>query len=352
MNALIESPKTHNGAVEQILDREGLDYSLQQLPHTVLEHTNDHTFQTRPSDDGKKITNDARVAQICESIENGFQLTAVVLFKQNGKYITCDGRHRLEAYRKCKFKGEFSAYVIDNLTEIEMHEIGYRLSDEFNRINGEQSGRDNQERRSRKVTTDNLATEIFNLFPNQLPTNEEINKRIKAWRLPVKSFSVTVKEKVYKKYLCLFGAQHYISKDEIDKFTQDVCEKIVRLISRTEPNQRKSLIDTLCAARKNHDSEIMMRTIKEHEQANSPISALILDLQNACHLNEDNTDKALPLRVSAAWLEKMTNICKAFLSCLSKPPKLFGDEKETAERIVKQAFDVISNSELLERQSS
>jgi DNA-binding transcriptional MerR regulator len=334
--------KYRHPQVESALKAEGIEYDLQELSSSVLSSIDIAKFQTRDVEGDDNFVDGERVQGFAESIKNGDPLPACVLFYVNNKYIALDGRHRIEAHKLAESKC-FAAYVITKIDESTMHLNALRLSNMFNEMNGERAGKDDEERKQRKVQIELCANECFKLISNGV-SQEEVRKDIpKKYKILRPSHTKQVFDLVARSLIELdLAADKSMPGTKTQQLVNAIgsCEiqNTQNISRRCEQHERVKLLEAIKAAKNHGINSYKINEILKSNQ-HSAASKVIESIQEEAGLDKNNTKMQAAERVLLNQQAEVKKSIFLFGKQLGFKINFFGDDKSN---LVKQLQNLVS----------
>lgn len=330
-----------NPQVEQLLLDEKFNFKLTELPSSIIRQIDVNRFQTRNLE-GENIVDNDYVALMLETIKNDdVPLPAVVLFFVNNKYIACDGRHRLEAY-KLSGKTSFVAYVIECINEQNIWLNGLRLSNLINEMNGERAGRDAEEKAKRKVAQQLCATEMFALITQNGNRNEVIEETLKKFKIIEAScrratINILAKKEVLHDLVCQTTTP--VAQRLVDGIANNEIQSVQAIMKRCEPEHKVKIVQALTAAKDYAASAKIVEVLKNNAD-NAP-SIIISALQNAAGLDENNRKMAVAERTHQANQTFLRKIFGDLFRVLTYNVPFNGQEKQAVIKDSEKLIDAL-----------
>jgi hypothetical protein len=278
--------------VEAFLLNEGWRINLVELSDTVLASIDISKFQTRDVIGRNNFVDDDRVANMSESLEMGQPLPGVVLFLCNGKYIMCDGRHRIETYRATKSK-TFWAYVISEDDEAKVASNAIRLSNLLNEMNGERAGQSIEEKNQRNVQVELCAQSVFSQVNEGVDRDKALEHGLLIFKIKKGSgIADRVKSKIAQSFVSIYMAESCSNAIEsskmLSKLSMSYIDHVEDIFSKAENPDRIRLTNTIFAAQK----KLFANGIREilcHNK-NLRVSEIIKILREKASLTDDDRE--------------------------------------------------------------
>lgn len=314
-----------NPQVENLLRNEGFEYELTELSNSILEIIDIAKFQTRHVDGCENFVDRDRVDEFVETIKCGDPLPACILFFINNKYIALDGRHRIEAH-KIANSSSFVAYVIKNADESKIFRNGLRLSNLINDMNGERAGKDEEERKQKKVAIDLCVNEMFELLVTKAVSEDIVKKEIpKKYKLNksshVKNAMNLLSHRIVSTQMIAATQSQKRGIELANGIGALEVQAAQNIISRCEPKDKIKIVETIIAAKNHELKSNKVRDILVENKSNPP-SEIIKTLQAEAGLNENNIKlqvaerahqvKQVDLKRSIGFLGKQLTFKTAF----------------------------------------
>jgi hypothetical protein len=330
-----------NPQVEQLLIDENFTFNLVELPSSIIKQIDVNRFQTRNLDN-ENIVDNAYVELMVETLKHdNVALPAVVLFFVNNKYIACDGRHRLEAYR-LSGKTLFVAYVIECINEQNIWLNGLRLSNMLNEMNGEKAGKDAAEKANRKNAQELCAAEMFALIKQNGNRNEVIEETLKNFHIIAPAtrratINILAKKEVQHDLVCQTSTD--TAQKLVDAIANNEIQSVQAIMQRCEPEHKVKLVRALVAAKDYAASAKIVEVLKDNGD-NAP-SIIISALQNAAGLDENNKKMAIAERTHQANQTYLRKIFGDLFRVLTYNVPFNGQEKQAVIKDSEKLIDAL-----------
>jgi hypothetical protein len=330
-----------NPQVEQLLIDENFTFNLVELPSSIIKQIDVNRFQTRNLDN-ENIVDNAYVELMVETLKHdNVALPAVVLFFVNNKYIACDGRHRLEAYR-LSGKTLFVAYVIECINEQNIWLNGLRLSNMLNEMNGERAGKDAEEKAKRKVAQQLCATQMFALISQNGNRNEVIEETLKKFKITEAScrratINILAKKEVLHDLVCQTTTP--VAQRLVDGIANNEIQSVQAIMKRCEPEHKVKIVQALTAAKDYAASAKIVEVLKNNAD-NAP-SIIITALQNAAGLDENNKKMAVAERTHQANQTFLRKVFGDLFRLLTYNVPFNGQEKQSVIKDSEKLIDAL-----------
>ena len=330
-----------NPQVEQLLIDENFTFNLVELPSSIIKQIDVNRFQTRNLDN-ENIVDNANVELLVETLKHdNVALPAVVLFFVNNKYIACDGRHRLEAYR-LSGKTLFVAYVIECINEQNIWLNGLRLSNMLNEMNGERAGKDAEEKAKRKVAQQLCAAQMFALISQNGNRNEVIEETLKKFKITEAScrratINILAKKEVLHDLVCQTTTP--VAQRLVDGIANNEIQSVQAIMKRCEPEHKVKIVQALTAAKDYAASAKIVEVLKNNAD-NAP-SIIITALQNAAGLDENNKKMAVAERTHQANQTFLRKVFGDLFRLLTYNVPFNGQEKQSVIKDSEKLIDAL-----------
>lgn len=332
MNDLFSEPgfQHRDIKVEAFLLNEGWKIEFVELDDTILASIDISKFQTRDVQGRNNFVDHDRVAVMAESLEIGQPLPGVVLFLTNGKYIMCDGRHRIETYRTTKSK-TFWAYVILENDESKVASNAIRLSNLLNEMNGERAGQTIEDKNERQVQAELCAQDVFAQACSGIPREKALNYAFEKHKIKTGTKTANmVRNKVCHKFVSVYMAEAAPNAIEAEKMLKKLSmsfiDHIEYIFCKAENPDRIKLTNTVLAAQKKRGCNQVRDILCTNKDLR--VSEIIKILRESACLTDDDREVNPEEEARVLRFNKINNAIRSFHDELNKDLRFYGEDRQ------------------------